>query len=73
MMTKALERVLRKASALSAPEQNAFARWMLLELEDDQRWRRALRRSPSRLRKLALNALTEHRAGRTRPLDPARL
>jgi hypothetical protein len=72
-MTKTLERAVRKASRLPAREQNAFARWMLRELTEEQRWQRTLDRTRGALRSLADDAVAEHKAGRTRRLHPDRL
>jgi len=72
-MTKTLERAIRKAAALPPRDQNAFARWMLQELADEVRWQRTFRRSRAKLGALAREALSEHKAGRTRRLDPDRL
>jgi hypothetical protein len=72
-MTKTLERAVRKISRLSAREQNAFARWMLRELADEQRWQRTLDRTRGTLRSLADEAIADHKAGRTRRLHPDRL
>jgi len=71
-MTKTLERAMRKASALPAREQNAFARWMLHELTDELRWQQAFRRSQQKLHDAATKAIGIHKAGRTRRLDPDR-
>ncbi len=73
MMTKTLQRAVRKASTLPTREQEAFGRWMLKELEDEERWQRSFRRSKGKLRTLAEAALADHKAGRTRRLDPDRL
>lgn len=78
-MTKTLQRAVRKASTLPSREQEAFGRWMLKalkeleELEDDERWERSFRRSRGKLKLLAQAALADHKAGRTRRLDPDRL
>ena len=72
-LTKTLERAVKKASALPTREQNAFARWMLQELQAEARWQRAFSRTRGKLAAMAEKALTEHKAGRTRRLDPDRL
>jgi len=72
-MTKTLQRAVKKVSALPSRDQEAFARWMLRELAEDARWSRTLRRTRGRLRQLARAALADHKAGRTRTLDPDRL
>ncbi|MBM4329332.1 MAG: hypothetical protein FJ118_19480 [Deltaproteobacteria bacterium] len=71
-MTK-LEKAFVAASKLPAKEQDAFAEWILEELASERRWQQAFARSGDALAKLAEEALAEHRAGRTRELDPERL
>jgi hypothetical protein len=41
--------------------------------EDERRWDAAFTRSAEALAELAAEALEEHRAGRTLPLDPERM
>lgn len=43
------------------------------EIGDEQRWTEAFARSPDTLSEFARDALAEHRAGRTLPLDPDRM
>lgn len=43
---------------------------ILEELSADERWEAALAQSQGALDRLADEALAEHRAGRTEPLDP---
>jgi hypothetical protein len=71
MMTRTLQRAVKKVSALPSRDQEAFARWMLGELADDARWTRTLRRTSGKLEELARVALAHHKAGRTRSLDLA--
>jgi len=68
-MTRLLEDALRKVGELSEDEQNALASQILETLEDEEAWGKTLRKNPAKLRKLAENALDEHRRGTTRPLD----
>jgi hypothetical protein len=68
-MTQLLEDALRKVGELSEDEQNAIASQILATLEDEEVWEKTLRRNPAKLRKLAAEALEEHRRGKTRPLD----
>jgi len=72
-MTKSLQEAFEKASQLPPDEQEAFGAWMLHELESEQRWDELFSRSPDLLSKLADEALAEHRAGKTKPLDPETL
>lgn len=72
-MTKSLQEAFEKASQLPPDEQEAFGAWMLHELDSEQRWDELFHRSPDVLSKLADEALAEHRAGKTKPLDPETL
>jgi len=69
-MTKALKKAFEAASRLSDPDQDELAAAILEELEADERWETAFARSQDALERLADEALEEHRAGRTEPLDP---
>ena len=68
-MTELLEKAFAEASKLPASDQDALAGRILEELAADRRWDEAFARSSEELSSLADEALTEHRAGRTRPLD----
>ena len=72
-MTKLLARAVKKMKALPQPEQDAIASLVLAELEDEQRWERALAKSGRALKRLADEAAAEHRARKTKPLVPDRL
>jgi hypothetical protein len=72
-MTKQLEHAFAKAARLPKREQDALAEWLLLELEDERRWKKAFKASRRALGELADEALAELRAGRTKPLDPDEL
>jgi hypothetical protein len=69
-MSEILQKAFDKAAQLPPEEQDAFGAWMLAELESEERWDELFRRSPELLEKMADEALTEHRAGKTLPLDP---
>lgn len=69
-MTKLLESVVEKARKLPDSEQDAIAAIMLEELEDEMRWEKAFAHSQDALAKLAQEAMAEHRAGKTKELDP---
>lgn len=71
-MTRLLEKAFQKASELAPDEQDEFARLMLAELESEERWANlfAHPNSETLLERLANEALEDHRAGKTTPLDP---
>ena len=69
-MTTLLEKALAEASRLSPEEQDALAAVLLDEIASEERWRNAFADSADQLARLAQDALDEHRAGKTTPLDP---
>jgi hypothetical protein len=69
-MTELLEKVISKLKTLPTNEQDAIATMILDELEDERRWDESFARSPDLLAKLAAEAMTEYRAGKTQELDP---
>jgi len=68
-----LERVIAEAAKLPEDEQEAFAAFMLEELESERRWDDLFARSRDLLASMAEEARREHRAGLTQPLDPDKL
>jgi len=68
-----LERVIAEAAKLTEDEQEAFAAFMLEELESERRWDDLFARSQDLLARMAEEARREHRAGLTQPLDPDKL
>ncbi|HLT48674.1 MAG TPA: hypothetical protein VK002_15675 [Rubricoccaceae bacterium] len=71
-MTALLEKAVAKARALPEDQQNALAALILEEIEDEARWDETLARPESQalLARMAEEAMSEHRAGKTRELDP---
>ena len=74
-MNQLLQEAFNRAAALPSEEQDRIARFLLAELEADQRWDQLLDRpeSDELLSSLAIETLADHRAGATAPLDPADL
>jgi hypothetical protein len=72
-MTERLEQAIAQLKSLPTDKQDAIATLILEELEDDQRWDESFARSPDLLAKLAAEAMTEYRAGKTQELDPETL
>jgi len=68
-MTQLLERAFTEASKLPDIQQNMLARWLLDELLAEKKWDSLFAESEDFLASLADEALKEHRAGKTRPLD----
>ena len=71
-MNDLLQKAFERASTLPTDEQERFARFLLAELESERHWAHLFSRPESEefLDRLANQALADHRAGRTRPLDP---
>lgn len=69
-MTTLLEKAFAQATKLPVQRQNAIATWLLEEMASEQRWEQAFANSHDLLAELADEALAEHRAGQTLPLDP---
>jgi hypothetical protein len=65
-----LEAAFAEAAKLPPDEQEAFANWLLEELASERRGTQALSGSGDKLAHLADEALAEHHARRTCPLDP---
>lgn len=69
-MTQLLKRAFDKVSQGPEALQDAIAALILAELESEQRWDESFARSQDAMTALAEEALAEHRAGRSKPLDP---
>ena len=70
-MTELLQRAFDRASELSEEQQNSFARFILAELDSERCWQELFERPESDefLARLADDALSAHRSGRTKSLD----
>jgi hypothetical protein len=68
-MTTVLETALAEVAKLPPEEQDALAALLLDEIKSEQRWTLSFRESQDILKSLAAEALDEHRAGKTKPLD----
>jgi hypothetical protein len=71
-MTK-LELAFAEIEKLPPAEQNEFVAWILEELHSEQRWAKLFAKSGDILSGLADEALEEHKAKRTKKLDPETL
>jgi len=69
-MIQLMEKVLTEISKLPADEQESLAAWILEELASNRRWDEAFANSQNLLDQMADEALSEHRADKTLPLDP---
>ncbi len=68
-MTPLLQQAFTTLAALPADEQDAVAVWLMDKLAAEDAFDRAITATGSRLADLATQALVEHRAGETVPLD----
>ena len=68
-MTESLQQAFDAASQLPVPDQDAFAKWILSELESESKWTELFGRSQDALAKLAGDALAEHSRGETKELE----
>jgi translation elongation factor EF-1alpha len=68
-MNGIVEKALEEIQKLPEAEQKAFATWILDELESERRWTELFAKSHSMLEAMADEALAEHRAGKTLPLE----
>jgi hypothetical protein len=68
-MTELLKIAFDAVSALPPERRDALARLILAEIEDEKKWSDAFERSQDKLAAMASEALAEHRAGKTRPID----
>ena len=68
-----LELAFSEIEKLPPAEQNEFAAWILEELHSEQRWANLFAKSGDLLSQLADEALAEHKAKKTKRLDPESL
>ena len=70
-MTTLLQQAFERASELPVEDQDKLARFILAELESERQWEELFARPESEdmLARMADEALAEHRAGLTQPLD----
>jgi len=65
-----LELAFSEIEKLPPAAQNEFAAWILEELHSDQRWEKLFVGSSDLLSTMADEALAEHKAKKTKKLDP---
>ncbi|OGV69658.1 MAG: hypothetical protein A2283_21930 [Lentisphaerae bacterium RIFOXYA12_FULL_48_11] len=68
-MTALLEKAIDRVSVLPAKKQNAIAHLLLAEMDAEAKWDKSFKSSQAELAKLAGDALSEHRKGKTRAMD----
>lgn len=65
-----LELVISELEKLPPDEQSQFAAWILEELHSEQRWSKLFEKSSDALSDFGDEALEEHKAKKTKKLDP---
>lgn len=68
-MSTVLEVAIAAVAKLPPEEQDALAALLMDEMRSERRWSKTFAGSQPLLKKLAADALSEHRAGKTKPLD----
>lgn len=68
-MTEMLDKAFAEATRLSPEEQNALAERILADLQSEKRWNTLLAASQDMMSEWAAEALAEHRAGKTIPVE----
>jgi hypothetical protein len=68
-----LELAFAEIEKLPPTEQNEFAAWILEELHSEQRWAKLFAESGNMLSHLADEALADHKAKKTKKLNPETL
>jgi hypothetical protein len=67
-MTTRLQQAIDAVKSLPEEQQDAFAEWMLAELEDEAQWQHAFEQSAPQLQQLAKKALADYRSGKAKAL-----
>ncbi len=67
-MTSLLKKAFDAASSLPTDRQDAIAKLILAEIEDEKRWDEAFAGSQDKLADMAAEAITENNRGKTRPM-----
>jgi hypothetical protein len=68
-----LELAISEIQKLSAADQNEFVAWILEELHSEKHWERLFAESSDLLSHFADEALAEHKAKKTKKLNPETL
>ena len=72
-MSRVLDTVVEKMSALPSEEQDRIAQWILAELQDEECWTQAFSSSQDALGRLADEARADIEADRATQLDSDKL
>ena len=72
-MTKLLDKAFQEASKLPETTQNAIAKWIMEEMEDEKKWEASFAETEDILEQLADKALLDEKQGKTKILDVEKL
>ncbi len=72
-MSQLIQKAFAEINKLPEEDQEALGAWLLEELASERKWAELFAASQDLLSQLADEALEEHRAGKTLPLDPDKL
>lgn len=67
-MTSLLKKAFDAASSLPTDRQDAIAKLILAEIEDEKRWDEAFAGSQDKLTDMAAEVIAENKRGKTRPM-----
>ena len=69
-MTQLLEKAIERLKAVPEQEQDAMARWLLSELEEDERWAATTDKYKDGVARMMKRVIADDEAGLCEPLDP---
>ncbi len=72
-MTHLMKQAIERVQALPENQQNELARFLLHELQEDDRWAVSTESNVSKLQELTNRILADDAAGNCEPLDPDKL
>ena len=72
-MTRLMEQAIEKLRTVPDAQQDGLARFLLNELEEDNRWSQSTAQHEARLKTLIDTVLSDDDRGECEPLDPDRL
>jgi hypothetical protein len=72
-MTRLMEQAIERLRAIPETKQDQLARFLLNELEEDERWSRSTTEHEGKLKGFIDTLLADDAKGASEPLDPDRL
>ncbi len=68
-MTNQLESAIKQLSKLPEKEQNHMAKWIMAEINSEEKWNKLFSESENQLNALAEEALSDFKNGQTKELN----